>query len=211
VPLAIKDLRPLRSACGVLDSEPLARHRQVKGQAGACLRWRRAALQGAVVIQSAGSGADADSMTPVPSLFRQGPSPREKRWDVVRPVSAGQHHRRGIMAGQETAGNRTRPTGRLARRPRLWPALWQDHGAAGALWGHVRASRNAWSSASRARPLASGTRWPYRSALGIARSPTRETSCCPRAYPPDWVHHRRHEIGALMGELRRGSSGPSSR
>jgi hypothetical protein len=33
VPLAVKDLRPLRGACGVLDREPLARHRQEEGQA----------------------------------------------------------------------------------------------------------------------------------------------------------------------------------
>jgi hypothetical protein len=37
VPLAVKDLRPLRGAFGVLDREPLARHRQTEGQAGACL------------------------------------------------------------------------------------------------------------------------------------------------------------------------------
>jgi hypothetical protein len=45
VPLAVKELRPLRGAFGVLDREPLARHRQ-KGPAGkgACLRGRRAAL-----------------------------------------------------------------------------------------------------------------------------------------------------------------------
>jgi hypothetical protein len=45
VPLAVKELRPLRGAFGVLDREPLARHRQ-KGPAGkgACLRRRRAAL-----------------------------------------------------------------------------------------------------------------------------------------------------------------------
>ncbi len=33
VPLAVKDLRPLRGAFGVLDREPLARHRQMEGQA----------------------------------------------------------------------------------------------------------------------------------------------------------------------------------
>jgi hypothetical protein len=33
VPLAVKELRPLRSAFGVLDREPPARHRQVEGQA----------------------------------------------------------------------------------------------------------------------------------------------------------------------------------
>ena len=33
VPLAVKELRPLRGACGVLDREPPARHRQ-KGPAG---------------------------------------------------------------------------------------------------------------------------------------------------------------------------------
>jgi hypothetical protein len=45
VPLAVKELRPLRGASGVLDREPPARHRQ-KGPAGkgACLRGRRAAL-----------------------------------------------------------------------------------------------------------------------------------------------------------------------
>jgi hypothetical protein len=45
VPLAVKELRPLRGAFGVLDREPLARHRQ-KGPAGkgACLRGRREAL-----------------------------------------------------------------------------------------------------------------------------------------------------------------------
>jgi hypothetical protein len=31
VPLAVKDLRPLRGAFGVLDREPLARHRQMGG------------------------------------------------------------------------------------------------------------------------------------------------------------------------------------
>ena len=44
VPLAVKELRPLRGAFGVLDREPLARHRQMEGQAGACLNSRRAAL-----------------------------------------------------------------------------------------------------------------------------------------------------------------------
>ena len=44
VPLAVKDLRPPGGAFGVLDCEPLARHRQMEGQAGACLRSRRAAL-----------------------------------------------------------------------------------------------------------------------------------------------------------------------
>jgi SAM-dependent methyltransferase len=33
VPLAVKDLRPLRGAYGVLDREPLARHRQMERQA----------------------------------------------------------------------------------------------------------------------------------------------------------------------------------
>jgi len=33
VPLADKELRPLRGAFGVLDREPLARHRQMEGQA----------------------------------------------------------------------------------------------------------------------------------------------------------------------------------
>jgi hypothetical protein len=33
VPLAVKDLRPLRGAFGVLDRKPLARHRQIEGQA----------------------------------------------------------------------------------------------------------------------------------------------------------------------------------
>src|SRR5271166_283502 len=33
VPLAVKELRPLRGAFGVLDREPLARHRQMEGQA----------------------------------------------------------------------------------------------------------------------------------------------------------------------------------
>jgi hypothetical protein len=33
VPLAVKDLRPLRGAFGVFDCEPLARHRQIEGQA----------------------------------------------------------------------------------------------------------------------------------------------------------------------------------
>jgi hypothetical protein len=33
VPLAVKDLRPLRGAFGVLDREPPARHRQIQGQA----------------------------------------------------------------------------------------------------------------------------------------------------------------------------------
>jgi hypothetical protein len=32
VPLAVKDLRPLRGACGVLDREPPARHRQMEGR-----------------------------------------------------------------------------------------------------------------------------------------------------------------------------------
>jgi hypothetical protein len=44
VPLAVKDLRPLRGAFGVLDCKPLARHRQMEGQAGAYLSGRRAAL-----------------------------------------------------------------------------------------------------------------------------------------------------------------------
>jgi hypothetical protein len=35
----------------------------------------------------------------------------------------------------------------------------------GAPWGHTRAERNALSSASRVRPLAPGTRWPYRSTV----------------------------------------------
>ncbi len=33
MPLAVKDLRPLRGAFGVLDREPPARHRQMEGQA----------------------------------------------------------------------------------------------------------------------------------------------------------------------------------
>ena len=45
VPLAVKELRPLRGAFGVLDREPLARHRQNGGAGqGACLSRRRAAL-----------------------------------------------------------------------------------------------------------------------------------------------------------------------
>jgi hypothetical protein len=46
VPLAVKDLRPLRGAFGVLDREPLARHRQMEGAGQEpAFMGRRAALQ----------------------------------------------------------------------------------------------------------------------------------------------------------------------
>ena len=99
---------------------------------------------------------------------------RERLW-AARPMLAGRPHEaagngspRWMAVGPRfTRVHRTRPTGRLAPHPWPWPALWQDHGAAGALWGHIRARRNALSSASRARPLASGTRWPYRSTVVV--------------------------------------------
>jgi hypothetical protein len=61
VPLAVKDLRPLRGAFGVLDCEPLARHRQMEGQAGACLSGRRTTLQSA-------AGHTARARTALPCL-----------------------------------------------------------------------------------------------------------------------------------------------
>jgi len=50
VPLAVKELRPLRGAFGVLDREPLARHRQIEGQArGLPQQSPRSPVTGAIV------------------------------------------------------------------------------------------------------------------------------------------------------------------
>src|SRR2546421_3634288 len=74
--------------------------------------------------------------------------------DVPRTVLPGQMAREGVAAGQGICRWQN-PAYRPARPPPMVVACalvasW----AAGALYGHMRASRNALSSASRARPLA---------------------------------------------------------
>ena len=64
VPLAVKDLRPLRGAFGVLDREPLARHRQMEGQA-------RGLPQGSPRSPVTGGSITWRSTASVPPLFRQ--------------------------------------------------------------------------------------------------------------------------------------------
>jgi hypothetical protein len=105
VPLAVKELRPLRGAFGVLDGEPLARHRQMEGQAGACLRVRRATLQGAV---DGGRSTDCCSVS-VPLEVRSG---RETPGtNGVRIRSSGAH-----------TGERGRSVNLLCQSPAYRPA-----------------------------------------------------------------------------------------
>ena len=81
----------------------------MEGQAGACLRVRRAALQGAAGVRTA-----------VPSLFRRRSGPRGNCRELAESESAAQRHMRGIAAGHETA--RSRPD----RRHRLGSGAQND-------------------------------------------------------------------------------------
>src|SRR5215475_3089893 len=65
VPLAVKELRPLRGAFGVLDREPPARHRQ-KGRQARCLPQQtpRSPLQRPCLGSSFGSSSGASTAVP---------------------------------------------------------------------------------------------------------------------------------------------------
>lgn len=83
---------------------------------------------------------------------------------------AGQNRCGRVAPGQRTEAACPRPTGRLTPISNPRPAAgYSSAGRGGTSGAHQRRGANARSRASRARPLASGTRWPYKSTAFTAR------------------------------------------